>query len=203
MAPFILQMPDKPIGNRRPNLRIMYTQNNYGSGIKISDWEKDRESRPRDNDPFAPDKINLHLANYNRLGCLSNEPYTTTTRTMLEQIKTKHHHVIPNTNKYLVSYYSFQGLQPCFIEKSTDSVCTNFPNDYVTTMQKDYSPPKPIVIKGVALPPQPPGLYKRSRWPDATNVETKFWDDTLLKQICLTQKRKQVKVGYIKKINEL
>ncbi|KAF2882407.1 hypothetical protein ILUMI_23777 [Ignelater luminosus] len=189
---FRLELPEKKIG--KPEPRIFYTKNEYQPIVKITDWEKQLESAPIDNDPYCPGSLNYFLSHYNRIGNAPDEPLTTTTRSVLDQIymKDKLDQLYKNNpNKYMVNYFTYKDTLACEVDLN-DKTCPRLcAESYATTMQRSYPPPYPYPMQRFSFPTIPFLQNRRYKWTQDPNLSKyKFYDDGLCEEIKGIQKIK-------------
>lgn len=87
---------------------MLHTKKTYNFPIKIVNWDKERESKPIDVDPYCKGKINYFLSHYNTLGISETVPYITTTMEMLNQINLPDRYQGTRYRKPFINYTSYR-----------------------------------------------------------------------------------------------
>ncbi|KAF5273630.1 hypothetical protein FQR65_LT04629 [Abscondita terminalis] len=182
---FKLENIPRGVIHRKPTRSISYKER-YSPGVKTTGWYDYEETLPRDNNPYCPGSLNLHLAHYNKLGTESKPSYVTETRSMQSQVYLKNNvdKLFRMPFRYMVNYYTYTDTLACETnssEKLCPVVCAD---PYDTSMKIAYTPPYPYVMERFAFPVIPHLLHRKYRW--TSNVQEcpyKFRDDAYLKEL--------------------
>lgn len=193
MAPFILvpYRPDYLERYKKAN-KMLYPKNVYNNMVKVADWEGYLGALPYDVNPYCPGSQNYFLSHYKRLGSQQDEPFSTTTQDMLEQIYTKKNEKlhIPTRLKML-NYLNFNDVAPCTSPDEKFQFCIQEPiNDWMTTMQESYSNPLQCPMKGPSFPPIPFLKYRKIKSEGNQLSDEQFYDEGVPDSLEILQKYK-------------